>query len=85
MNRISARLSPDGQTVAISEGDWSQIIQADQLPQQLRFYRALAARTNERTNEPGAFAQFYLPMIKALEAVQRAVEFKAKTEPRRDQ
>lgn len=73
-DRATARLSADGNSVTLSRGDWSQVIKADDIPRQLRFYREMVARKNPRTHEEGAYAAFYRPTLEALERAARAIQ-----------
>jgi hypothetical protein len=60
--------SADGQSFTITQSAWSGTYPLDALPRQLKFYRYL------RDRKKGAYAQFYAPTVRALEAFARQMK-----------
>lgn len=64
---VKVMLSKNRKMVRIASGDWSETIPVSLLPDRLAMYRSL------RDRKKGAYAEFYRPMVEALERASAAV------------
>lgn len=69
-----ATLSADRATVTMKGRQWSMTIPAADLPKWLRFYRGMWERGGKGKGQPGPYARFYEPSVKALERVAKMME-----------
>lgn len=71
---MKATLSADRQTLTMKSGDWSMTCPASDLDKWLAFYRGLWERGGKGKGQPGPYARFYEPSVKALERVKKMME-----------
>lgn len=68
MPEPEARLSNDRSMIVMQRGLWRSSFPVAKLPGWLQFYRRLRDRRHR------AYARFYLPVVKNLERIERALE-----------
>ena len=69
-----ATLSADRATVTMKGRQWSMTIPVADLPKWQRFYRGMWERGGKGKGQPGPYARFYEPSVKALERVEKIMK-----------
>ena len=65
-----AAVSPDLATITLKGRAWSATFPSADLPNQLRFYRALRDR-GAKSGQTGQYAKHYQPTVAALEKAEK--------------
>lgn len=70
---MTATIADDGASVVLSSPPWRLVVTAAALPDWLRLYRRLWARSGKGPGQPGPWAAFYAEDVRVLERVARAL------------